>query len=84
MPFSYLTPNEESIGLQTFKNDPLNVTGSTNGSVLAVKEKNKTVFYCIPVDIWSNILNALEDSELSKVVTQRLNEKTFRVHIDDL
>ena len=84
MPFSYSIPNEVFIDLQTFKIDPLNVIGSTNGSVLAVKEKNKTVFYCIPVDIWSNILNVLEDNELSKVVSKRLNDKTFRVNIDDL
>lgn len=45
---------------------------------------NEPAFYCIPAKAWEDLMDKLEDLELSKIAEQRMDEPTVKVTLDDL
>lgn len=54
------TPNL-IVSLPDFKKDPASIIDHANGNAVAVIDKNKPLFYCLPPKLFEEILAALED-----------------------
>lgn len=55
-----------------------------NGEAVAVLNRNEPAFYCVPAALYENMLDLIEDLELSQIAEERRNEPRIRVNIDDL
>lgn len=67
-----------------FKKDPLAAVKSGNGQPVAVCEDGVPMFYCIPARLWESIMELLEDQELLRIATERLDEESKEVSLDEL
>lgn len=55
-----------------------------NGEAVAVLNRNEPAFYCVPAALYENMLDLIEDLELSQIAEERRNESRIRVNIDEL
>jgi antitoxin StbD len=67
-----------------FRSDPMHTLESAGGEAIAVLNRNKPAFYCVPADVYAHMLEAMEDVELAELVRQRAGQKTIAVKLDDL
>lgn len=77
-----LTENITSIS--ELKANPMNVIASSDGQAIAVLNRNQPAFYAVPVELYEQMLEAIDNAELAKVVKSRQNQKSIRVSLDDL
>ncbi|MEG0775727.1 hypothetical protein [Clostridium sp.] len=54
------------------------------GEAVAILNRNTPAFYCIPADLYENMIEQLEDLELNKIADARANQKRIRVNINEL
>lgn len=54
------------------------------GEAVAILNRNTPAFYCIPAELYENMLEQLDDIELNKIADARSNQKRIRVNLDDL
>lgn len=73
-----------SAGISELKKNPMAVIEQAEGMPIAILNRNQPVFYAIPADAYENIIDRLEDIELSKIVKEREGNKSIKVNIDDL
>ncbi|WP_434986887.1 type II toxin-antitoxin system Phd/YefM family antitoxin [Vreelandella zhaodongensis] len=57
---------------------------SGEGFPIAVLNRNKPAFYCVPADIYEAMLDRLDDQELVTIVKDRLSEPSIRVGLNEL
>ena len=73
-----------SASIGEFKANPMKVITSAYGDPVAVLNKNKPAFYCVPAEAYEIMLDQIEDAELLNIVKQRENEENIPVNLDDL
>ena len=73
-----------SAGISELKKNPMSVVEQGEGMPIAILNRNKPVFYAVPAKAYEELLDKLEDFELTKIVNERLNDPTIKVDIDDL
>ncbi len=67
------------------KKNPMNTLESAEGRPIAILNNNKPIFYCVPSELYAEMIDRLEDIELTKIAIERLeNAETIEVNIDDL
>ena len=57
---------------------------AANGETIAILNCNTPAFYCIPADLYAQMLEQLEDIELNRIADARHNQKRIAVTLDDL
>lgn len=67
-----------------FKVNPMQIIDNSDGEPVAILNRNKTAFYCVPSDLYEKMMEFIEDAELTKVVKQRVGQKEVKVNINDL
>lgn len=77
-----LTENITSIS--ELKANPMNVIASSDGQAIAVLNRNQPAFYAVPVELYEQMLEAIDNAELAKIVKSRQNQKSIRVSLNDL
>lgn len=55
-----------------------------DGFPVLVLNRNKPVFYCVPVKAYEAMIDKLEDIELAAIVTERGNDDEVEVTLSDL
>ncbi len=70
--------------LQKLKANPIKVLVHGNGKPVAVSDRNETLFYCVPADVYEHMIELLDDIELLKLVKARQSEESIRVSLDEL
>jgi antitoxin StbD len=58
--------------------------GAGEGFPIAVLNRNKPAFYCVPADVYEAMLERLEDQDLAKLVKFRRSEQNIPVNLGDL
>lgn len=53
-----------------------------DGYPVAILNRNQPAFYCIPAELYERMLDALDDQELVKLVTERSNQPLRDVDLD--
>ena len=82
MTYQVLTDTAASI--TELKANPMKVVSSGNGLPIAVLNRNEPAFYCVPAQAYEALMELIDDAELLKVVTERLDEDSVQVSLDDL
>jgi len=75
-----------AVTISELKKSPTKIIKETNEPV-AILNHNKPTAYLIPSEIYENILNLIEDYELSKIVKDRIpynKDELIEVNIDEL
>ena len=67
-----------------FKANPMKVATSAYGEPIAVLNRNEPAFYCVPSEAYEMMMDKIEDLELLALATERQNESSISVNIDDL
>ncbi len=62
----------------------MRVVASGHGMPIAVLNRNKPAFYCVPARAYEAILELIDDKELLAIANARAHEENVLVSIDDL
>lgn len=75
---------DSSASVSDLKKNPMAIVRAGEGFPVAILNRNKPAFYCIPADAWELLLDKLEDLELSKLAKERMDDESFKVSLDEL
>ncbi len=56
--------------------------GAGDGYPVAILNRNQPAFYCVPAELYERMLDALDDQELVKLVTERSCQPLHDVDLD--
>ena len=60
------------------------VVSQGEGDTVAILNHNKPAFYCVPAQMYEQLMDKLENIELNKIADSRINQERVKVNIDDL
>lgn len=75
---------EITASISELKKNPMAAVGAGEGFPIAVLNRNKPAFYCVPADVYEAMLERLEDQELARLVESRRSEPGVPVNLDEL
>lgn len=75
MPSIILTDTSASVS--ELKKNPMATVNAGAGFPVAILNRNQPAFYCVPAKLYEQIMDALDDHELAKLVNNRRNQKLF-------
>lgn len=72
------------VSISELKKNPSAVIAEAEGGAVAILNRNVPAAYLVPADTWEELLEQLDDAELSKIVKSRQHEVGFDVRIEGL
>ncbi|EYU14397.1 MULTISPECIES: type II toxin-antitoxin system Phd/YefM family antitoxin [Photorhabdus] len=72
-----------SASVSELKKNPMATVNSGAGYPVAILNRNQPVFYCIPARLYEQILDALDDQELIRLVNERKEQALVDVDLDN-
>ena len=79
-----LVLTEVTASVSELKRNPMGTVASGEGAPIAILNRNETAFYCVPADVYEEMMDRLEDIELNAIADARKDEVPIRVSLDDL
>lgn len=76
--------SEVTASISELKKNPMAAVDSGDGFPIAVLNRNKPAFYCVPAEIYEAMLDRLDDQELMAIVKDRSAEPSIRVDLNEL
>ncbi len=73
-----------TVSISELKKNPMAAVDSGEGFPVAVLNRNKPAFYCVPADAYELLMDKLEDMELNKLADARRGQEVIKVSIDEL
>ncbi len=70
--------------ISELKKNPMGVLAQGEGESVAILNRNKPAFYCVPAQAYEALLDHLEDMELNAIADARKGQERIRVDIDEL
>ncbi|WP_065106601.1 type II toxin-antitoxin system Phd/YefM family antitoxin [Escherichia coli] len=74
--------SDTSASVSELKKNPVATVSAGDGYPVAILNRNKPAFYCVPAELYERMLDALDDQELVKLVTERSNQPLHDVDLD--
>ncbi len=74
--------SESSASISELKKNPMRTVGAGNGLPVAILNRNQPAFYCVPAAFYEQMLDALDDQDLCRLVNERRNEEFIDVVFD--
>ncbi len=71
-------------GISQLKKNPMAVIAEGDGAPVAILNRNKPVFYAVPVLAFEELMDKVEDIELASLVKARQYQPEIEVDIEDL
>ena len=68
--------------ISELKKNPMAIVD--NNEPVAILNRNKPVFYCVPADIYDAFLDMADDIHVARIIEERKHEKPIIVSLDDL
>jgi antitoxin StbD len=66
------------------KENPMKVVSDGYGEAVAILNRNTPAFYCVPADLYEEMMDVIEDRELLKLAEKVDADETVKVSINDL
>ena len=76
--------SEVTASISELKKNPMAAVDSGEGFPIAVLNRNKPAFYCVPAAVYEAMLDRLDDQELVALVKERSAEPSIRVDVNEL
>jgi antitoxin StbD len=70
--------------ISELKKNPMAAVEQGEGFPVAVLNRNKPAFYCVPAEAYEALMDKLEDVELAAIVEARKGQEEIAVAIDEL
>jgi antitoxin StbD len=70
--------------ISEFKKNPMAIVAEGEGFPVAILNRNKPAFYCIPAKAYEMLMDQLEDLELNALADAREDQPETEVTLDDL
>ncbi|EPL6455355.1 type II toxin-antitoxin system Phd/YefM family antitoxin [Providencia rettgeri] len=74
--------SDVTASISELKKNPMATVDSGEGFPVAILNRNKPAFYCVPAEVYENLLEQIEDKELIEIVNARKNQKLVDVDLD--
>lgn len=75
---------EAAASISELKANPMKVALSADGEPVAVLNRNKPAFYCVPAEAYEMLMDHIEDLELIAIAEMRRDEECIKVDINEL
>lgn len=75
---------ETTASVSELKRNPMGTVAAGEGAPVAILNRNAPAFYCVPADIYEQMLERLDDIHLNQVADARSKQKVVKVRLDDL
>ena len=66
------------------KANPMKTVETASGEAIAILNRNKPAFYCVPADAYEEMVELLDDIKLSALVKDRAKEEEVEVKLNEL
>jgi antitoxin StbD len=66
------------------KANPMKTVETASGEAIAILNRNKPAFYCVPADAYEEMVELLDDIKLSTLVKDRAKEEEVEVKLNEL
>ncbi|WP_334472548.1 type II toxin-antitoxin system Phd/YefM family antitoxin [Arsenophonus sp. PmNCSU2021_1] len=80
MPTTILSTTTASI--TELKTNPMATVNSGDGYPVAILNRNQPAFYCIPAELYEQMLEFIDDQELANLVKERAEQTLHDVNLD--
>ena len=74
--------SDTSASISELKKNPMATVSAGDGFPVAILNRNQPAFYCIPAELYEKMLDALDDQELAKLVSERSTQRLLDVDLD--
>ncbi len=74
--------SDTSASISELKKNPMATISAGDGFPVAILNRNQPAFYCIPAELYEKMLDAMDDQELAKLVSERSNQQLLDVDLD--
>ncbi|SQI37151.1 Antitoxin YafN [Leminorella richardii] len=71
-----------SASVSELKKNPMATVNAGAGYPVAILNRNQPAFYCVPAELYEQILDALDEHELVKLVKERQGQPLVEVDLD--
>jgi len=75
---------DATTSISELKKNPMAVIDQGDGFPVAVLNRNKPAFYCVPAKAYEKLMDKLEDIELNQIADSRKGQERVKVSIDEL
>lgn len=75
---------ETTASVSELKRNPMGTVAAGEGAPVAILNRNAPAFYCVPADIYEEMLERLDDIQLNKIADARSKQRIVKVRLDDL
>lgn len=75
---------QTAASISELKRNPMGTVAAGDGFPVAILNRNEPAFYCVPARAFEAMLERLEDMELNALADARMNQKKYRVTLDEL
>lgn len=75
---------ETTASVSELKRNPMGTVAAGEGAPVAILNRNAPAFYCVPADVYEQMLERLDDLDLNKIADARTGQRVVKVKLDDL
>ena len=77
---------ETAVSISEHKKNPMATLAAGEGMAVAVLNRNQPAFYCVPAKAYEELIDLVENLELSRIADARLadGQEPLRVSLDEL
>ena len=75
---------ETTASVSELKRNPMGTVAAGEGAPVAILNRNAPAFYCVPADVYEEMLERLDDMHLNKLADARAGQRVVTVKLDDL
>lgn len=75
---------ETTASVSELKRNPMGTVAAGEGAPVAILNRNAPAFYCVPADVYEEMLERLDDMNLNKIADARAGQRLVKVKLDDL
>lgn len=80
---TYQILTEVAASISELKANPMKVVASGEGMPIAILNRNKPAFYCVPAKAYEAMMDLIEDEELLEIANSRMEEESIKLSLDD-
>ncbi|MCK5539851.1 MAG: type II toxin-antitoxin system Phd/YefM family antitoxin [Deltaproteobacteria bacterium] len=81
---THLVLTELTASVSELKKNPMGTVASGDGSSIAILNRNKPAFYCVPAEVYEALMEKLDDLELNALADRRNDQPEIEVTLDEL
>jgi antitoxin StbD len=74
---------ETAVSISEHKKNPMATVAAGEGMAVAVLKRNEPAFYCVPARAYEELMDLVEDLELSRIADARLTDGQEAVRVSN-